>query len=190
MFETVSLLSNTIKSPHQVQVTKTKFPCTGFAFYALQNKTILLDLYKNRKTEHQAYYNFILRLIQRAGKRKENNKLIPQDGEFITSDTVKKDFIKSYRQMQFNEINLVDEKTSKIIAINELFMILFQLSVNSAIIITRSYETFLMIKLDNDTLFIIDSHKTVHGTVNLPDGVKYITRDSLANGVIQYGIMN
>jgi len=183
--ETVSLLSSTIETEPQAFATKVKWPCTGFCYMVIQNKSKLLDLYKTRS--EQAYYEFILKLIKEAGIRKMSNSNIPYKGEYLNQDTVKKDFPNIVKKMEFIEMNTVDPEGSEY-AKNTLFLQLFTLQLGDCMMIIRSEETFLIIKIDNDAYLVVDSHKDRHGTVDTIKAVQYITRFNIYKGLVQIGV--
>ena len=70
---------------------------------------------------------------------------------------------------------------------NTICLKLFDMIEKDYIMVTRSQETFLMIKIDNDEFLVIDSHKSAHGTLNTMNAIKYITRYDLYKGLIQIG---
>ena len=74
MFETVSLLKNTLLITPQHEATKVKYPCVGFKYIAIQNKNKIIDLYTLGTDKN--YNDYIKNLICRAGRRKKSNLLI------------------------------------------------------------------------------------------------------------------
>lgn len=184
-FETVDLLKDPIDVTPQAVATKVKFPCTGFCFFAAQHVPLLVQLY-NKKNK-LVYNALIVTLIQKAGERKKNNKSIHQEGENPDDETIKKDF-KMAKKMKFHDLNTVDEQ-GKEYAINTIGMSLMNLKSNEFVIITRSQETFMIVKLtdklDDDKYLVIDSHKTKHGTVNLMDALLYIIKNNKYIGLIK-----
>ena len=186
-FETKDLLQDTISTTPQAFATKVKAPCTGFCYMVIENKDTVIDLYLNKKTKE--YGDFILGLIIAAADRKENNEDIHVRGEYINQETVLKDFSDIMSNMKFQEFNTVDPQGSEY-ATNTLFLLILDLPIHGFVMITRSQETFLLIKLSNDKLLVVDSHKSGHGTVNLENAIKYITRDKLYKGLIQIGYLS
>ncbi len=66
-------------------------------------------------------------------------------------------------------------------------MILFKTPILGHILVNRSNETFLLIKLSNEVFFLIDSHQPFHGKLNFETCPNYITKFNNYEGNIQIG---
>lgn len=166
------LLTECVPVSTQVQLTNIKYPCTGFCYYSLRLLNEIITLIKNNSNEE--YAELINILILQGAKRKQS-LTIHFDGERIDEDTVKNDFSDIYNQIQFYEYGLPTDIESEIF-INDWYGNLLILENNQALIINRSHETFLVIKIDDDKFWIIDSHREKHGYVNTLNLLSYITR--------------
>lgn len=186
-FETATLLQDGINVPPQHETTDVKFPCTGFVYLVLQNLEHVVQTFQSN--DKLGYYNLIKNLILQAADRKKTNSSIPFDGEFINHQTVQQDFSEIYQQTEYSELGITTELDYEIL-LNNVFMKMLELPVNRWIIVNRSHETFVMIKVDGETYLIVDSHKTKHATVNTEDAIKYITRNGTYRGFVQLGIFN
>ena len=185
MTESSKLLTDTINTPHQSIIKDVKYPCTGFCYMVAQNQQDIKKLY--RQKNKKGYYDLILKLITASAKRKKENKDINYDGEYINQDTVKKDFDAIYNKMEFMEMGCPDEESFNI-SINNLFFLLVEMSYNGFMMITRSKETFIILKLDNENFLVVDSHQTVHGSCNFEGVTKYIFKDGKYKDLIQIGL--
>jgi len=176
--ETKELIEDRVMTPLQSEATNIKFPCTGFCYLAILNKENLIETYfqvlSNEKINDE-YYKLINDLIVLAGKRKVRNKNIPEDGEYIDADTIKEEFKKTFFDMEFEEFATVKGSYGNI-AINNIAMILFKTPILGHILINRSNETFLLIKLSEEVFFLIDSHQPFHGKLNFETCPNYITK--------------
>lgn len=183
--ETNTLLKETLSTTPQAFATKVKAPCTGFCYLIIKNLDIVINLYE---TKDKTYGDFILGLIIEAANRKAYNQEIDKTGEYINGKTIYNDFPEIVNNMEFQEFNTVDQNGSEY-AINTLFLLILDLPLNKYVIITRSQETFLIIKLPSEKLLIVDSHKAKHGIVDLEGCIKYITRFGIYKGLIQIGYL-
>ncbi len=184
MFETVSLLKNTLLTTPQHEATKVKYPCVGFTYMAIQNKNKIIDLYKLGTDKN--YNDYIKNLICRAGRRKES-KSIDESGEYIIENTIVRDFSDIVNRLCYKEMNIVDEISHEYTA-NELYILLDSMQNNNHIIVNRSHETFVMFKITHDKYLVVDSHKNKHGEVDTLDAIKYITKYGHYKGLISLGI--
>lgn len=183
--ETSALLQNPIKTIPQTIATQVKSPCTGFCYMIIQNKTKLISLFLDR--DEKGYCDFISKIILAAAERKKNNKKIHYDGEYINQYTIKEDFNDIYNMTEFKEMNTADNE-GKEYAMNTLVLIMFDMKINDYIIVTRSQETFVMFKISDELFLVVDSHKDIHGTVDIFNAVNYITRFDVYKGLIQLGL--
>jgi hypothetical protein len=186
LFEPEYLLSNTVDTPTQRDVSPTKYPCTGFCYNILMNKEVVVSKYMSNKTTD--YYNLIETCIKRAGFRKLQNSKINEEGEFIDEETIKTDFPQIVNKTNYSEVCLITDLEMENFS-NDFFVTL--LSVSSplgAIIVNRSNETILFIRLSEDSFLLVDSHQSKHGRLNSCDVIRYITKNGVTKGVIQIGI--
>jgi len=179
--ESKDLLQNRIHTPLQAFASDVKYPCTGFCYMVAQNRHLLIDLYHDKSTE---YYNFILNLLKLASDRKKNNPQIDKRGEYINCETTKNDFPEIYESMTFTEIGSPDEE-SFAIAQNNLYLLL--LDTSDYMMVTRSDETFIMLKLDFELVLVVDSHQPCHGTLSLEKATHYILKNGTYRGLSQIG---
>lgn len=182
-FETKDLLENCFPTTPQAFATSVKYPCTGFCYMVLENKEKVLNLYQGG--DKKGYHDLIYNLIVKAGDRKRDNEEIDYKGEYLNSKTILEDFEIS-KKMKFMDFNTVDEEGSEY-AVNTLFLLIFDLPDKGFLMVTRSEETFLLIKLSAESILVIDSHKSEHGTVDISNAIRYITRDKVYKGLIQIG---
>lgn len=185
--DTIDLLINSVKVPIQATTTDTKYPCTGFSYLVIKNKDKLCNLYIEGKEDE--YYEFIKKLIIEAGNRKRDNKNIPENGEYIDQDTVKADFREIYDKLQFYELATVNDGIYGNIIINQIATYLFEIDIGEYIIINRSHETFVLLKISDDMYLVIDSHKSKHGLVTFENALNYITKNNKYEGTIQLAIV-
>lgn len=183
--ETKDLLQRTLPVTPQVHVTKTKYPCTGFCYLAIRHRDVLCELYRAQCGEE--YHEFIKDLIREAGERKEMDPQIDARGEYINADTVIRDFGEITGVTQFSECAVESEETLEIV-INDLSLKLLEVQIGSWILVNRSQEAFVIFKLDNDVYLVVDSHQTVHGTVDFMRLCQYITRNGQLRGSVQLGV--
>lgn len=162
--ETISLLTNTIYVTPQAFATDIKFPCTGFCYMILDHLDDVIHLYRTRNID--GYQQLIFNTILAAAKRKQDNPYINDDGEYLDRDTIVADFKHIVDTLTFKEFNTVNEE-SLAFAQNTIFLELIDMSILKYIMVIRSHETFIMIKLDSNSFLVIDSHKTKHGTVTI-----------------------
>jgi len=182
--ETRNLLKNTIPASPQSLVTSIKYPCVGFCYMAINNIDKLVDLYN---AKNNIEYNYlIVDLIKSAAERKKTNINIHQDGEYIDQDSVSCDFKNIVDKLEFCEMNTLNAN-SLLYTKNHIYLTFIEMDYKDYLIVNRSSETFLIIKLDLDSFLIVDSHKDIHGTVNLDDAIQYITRYDIYKGLIQLG---
>lgn len=167
----------------QLEISSTKYPCTGFCYMAIRDKFEIITKFFGDPNE---YKNCLENLIKAAGHRKQNNELICQEGEYIDEATIIDDFPDIYENMIFEE-HAISEPIDLDIFTNNLVEKLLLLPQFHHIIINRSNETFLIIKLDEFVFLIIDSHKKEHGTVGFDSCVSYITRQGQIKCVVQIG---
>jgi hypothetical protein len=182
--ETVDLLKDYINTPIQSNISKTKYPCTGFCYYVIRNKDKLLELFLTKKKEE--YYNFISNLIREAGLRKNENKKISFDGEFINQETIQTDFPDIFQTIIFKEFGIFTEDDMKIF-INDFYLDVLDIPIKDCIVVNRSLETFIAIKLEENCFMIIDSHQNKHGLVGSDEFIDYITKFKKYKGNIQLG---
>jgi hypothetical protein len=183
--ESVDLLSNPINTPIQSDVSSTKYPCTGFCYLVMENKEMIVSNYLcglNKK-----YYELIKNLIIKAGDRKKNNQAIKEDGEYIDEQTIKSDFSEIVKKIQYQDENIVSNMAMENFS-NNMYITLLNIPILGCLIINRSNETILLIKINNLNYLVIDSHQSKHGIVDHINAIKYITRNGLSMGVIQVGI--
>ena len=181
--ESKDLLEDTIATPTQSEVSPVKSPCTGFCYLVAQNKHNIVSLYsKCVRTNDNDYYNYVKELIIIAGNRKKNNPLIHEDGEYLDSYTIKKDYPDIFPFMTFAEIGCPDEE-SFYIAQNNLFMQL--LVIDGFVIVNRSLETFIMIRINSLSYLIIDSHQPIHGQVSIEKATHYVLKNGSYRGLVQ-----
>jgi len=185
-FESKSLLTDTISTPIQKNVTDVKFPCTGFCYMAIRVLDQIVGYYLMHNVVD--YKDLITQLILMAGERKRDDKTIDEDGEFLNGPTVERDFGELVHGMTFQELSITTDDDYEI-TINTLYAILFDIQINTYVLINRSHESFLMIKIGTSEFLIIDSHQDIHGVVSLENATKYITRDQYYKGFIQIGYM-
>ena len=185
MTELVNLLNDTIVTPHQLIIKDVKYPCTGFCYMVAANRQQIKTLFNLK--DKKGYYDLILKLLNNAGERKRNNKNIDEDGEYINHDTVKKDFGDLFNNMMFSEMACPDEENYNI-TINNLFLFLVEMSLDGFMIVTRSKETFIIIKLSNNKFLIVDSHQTIHGSCGLEGVTRYVLKDGKYKNLIQIGL--
>ncbi len=183
--DTIDLLTKTVDTPIQATTTDTKYPCTGFCYYAIQNKDKIYSLYFNG--EKEKYYDLIERLIVDAGNRKRDNKNIPEEGEYIDQDTVKSDFDEIVKDMKFYEFGKVDDGEYNDLVINNVAIHLYDIKKYTPVIVNRSLETFLLIQVFEDQYIVVDSHKSKHGLVDTFGALNYITKYNNYQGTIQLG---
>lgn len=184
--ESKDLLENRVATPIQSFATDVKYPCTGFCYMVAKNKDKIIDLYNNRQSNPKQYYDYILQLIKLSGERKRNNPKINVKGEYIKCDTVLNDFGDIYKEMTFLEVGSPDDE-SFAIAQNNLYMILMDVEIGGYMMVTRSDETFIMLKLDFENLLIVDSHQPIHGTVNIEKATQYVLKSGIYRGLTQIG---
>lgn len=182
--EVKQLITEPIPTPIQSKSTKTKYPCTGFAYLIVENLDRVISTYQKRQDEN--YYELIDSLIKKAGERKKMNKNIPEDGEFINQLTIKNDFPRIYSKLKFEEFGTVSDEYSDI-AINNIGALLFEIRVGKYLIVNRSKETFILIKLSQEFFLVVDSHQPIHGKLDFEGALKYITKYNNYQGVIQLG---
>jgi len=147
---------------------------------------MIIDLYNGHKDGSKEYYQYILNLIKAASERKRGNPKIDQRGEYIKCETTKTDFPEIYQAMTFTEIGSPDDE-SFAIAQNNIYMLLMDVEIGGYMMVTRSDETFIMLKLDFENFLIVDSHQPVHGKVNLEKGTQYILKSGVYRGLSQIG---
>ncbi len=169
-------------TPHQMDVTDVKFPCTGFCYMIASEIPKLLM----RFLSGYGYFDFIQEIIVKAGERKKNNNDIPYDGEYIDADTIKQDFPNIINKMNFMELDIVDTLTLEN-STNELYMYFMELNIGNYMIITRSQETIMFVKIGTTDILVVDSHKTKHGILTIEDCVRYVTRNGDCKGIISIG---
>ena len=186
-FECIYLLNNTVDTPIQSDVSTIKYPCTGFCYMVINNKEKIVSKYLVGKQKD--YYELIKSLIENACDRKKLNKNISEEGEYIDEITVKNDFTTITNKIYYKESCIVSDIDMDNFCY-DLSEMLLTVPILGCMIVNRSSETILFIKIDNDTFLTIDSHQSKHGTVNYEDAIKYITRGGLSRGVIQTGIYN
>jgi len=179
--ESIDLLQNRIHAPLQAFASDVKYPCTGFCYMVAQNRHLLIDLYNDKSSE---YYNFILNLLKLASDRKKNNPNIDIKGEYINCETTKQDFPEIYKSMTFTEVGSPDEE-SFAIAQNNLYMLL--LDTSDYMMVTRSDETFIMLRIDFELVLVVDSHQAFHGTLSLEKATHYILKNGTYRGLSQIG---
>ena len=187
--ESKDLLQNRVSTPVQAFTTKIKYPCTGFCYMVAQNRSTLIDLYTNRETNPTKYYNYIRNIILLASERKKNNSKIHERGEYIKCETTEKDFPEIYNVMTFAEVGSPDDE-SFAIAQNNLYMLLMDTEIGGYMMITRSDETFIMLKLDFENLLVVDSHQPFHGTLNIETATQYILKSGTYKGLSQIGYIS
>jgi len=180
--ETISLLKDTVTTTPQHKATQVNYPCTGFCYFVVPYIDTLVYLYINKKYED--YNKLVTFLIKKSGERKKNNKNIHYKGENIDDKTIQKDFPITFKQMGFKELHIVNSVSMEQ-ASNELYGIISQ--IKQYIIFTRSDETIMMIKLNNDKLLVVDSHKEKHGSVDIYTAIKYINKFAKYKGTIDIG---
>ena len=188
MMESKDLLENRVHTPVQAFSTPIKYPCTGFCYLVAKNKEKIVELYYRRNPDGKCkeYHNYILELIKQAGERKKNNPNIHERGEYIDQETVKNDFTDIYNNLTFTEVGSPDEE-SFAIAQNNLYMLLMDTKIGGYMMVTRSHETFIMLKLDLETMLVVDSHQAFHGTLNLEKATQYILKNGIYRGLSQIG---
>jgi hypothetical protein len=130
----------------------------------------------------------IEKLIIKAGNRKRDNKNIPEEGEYIDQDTVKSDFREIYDKLQFYELSTVDDGEYGDIVINQIAMYLFEIDIDGYLIVNRSHETFVLLKISDDMYLVVDSHKSKHGLVTFENALNYITKSNKYQGTIQLAL--
>jgi hypothetical protein len=184
--ESKDLLQHKVPTPIQSFATDVKYPCTGFCYLVAINKHHVIDLYNQHTNGSTQYYNYMMKLIQTAGERKRNNPKIHHRGEYIKCETTKMDFPEIYNTMTFMEFGSPDNESFNI-AQNNIYMSLMDTDIGGHIIITRSDETFIMLKLDFENFLIVDSHQPCHGTVNIELAMQYILKSGTYKGLTQIG---
>jgi hypothetical protein len=186
--ESRDLLENRVYTPVQAFSTDVKYPCTGFCYSVAQHKDTIIELYQKRSLDGNCpeYKEFILDLIVAAGERKRNNQKIHDRGEYINQESVRDDFPDIYNQLVFKEVGTPTEE-SFAIAQNELYMMLMDVVIGGYMFVTRSHETFIMIKIDFDQFLVVDSHQAFHGTLSLEKGTHYILKNGTYKGLTQVG---
>lgn len=177
------LLENVVETIPQWEVTKVMSPCTGFCYYVIKNSEEIKKIFLSGNKEE--YKNYLIKLIQQAAKRKSNNKNINLEGEHIDQLTIKEDFWNLTVCMEFIQKDIVDSQDLEK-AKNEIYMEL--ISMKNYLLVTRSQETFLLIKLEDDKYLAVDSHRRLNGTVNTENAIKYITKFGNYKGNISLGI--
>jgi len=189
--ETRDLLEDRVYTPVQAFSTDVKYPCTGFCFIVFRNKDKILDLYHKKDSEGNCkeYHDYILELIIAAGERKRNNPDIHERGEYINQETIKADFPEIYNRLTFKEVG-TPTKESFAIAQNELYMMLMDTEMGGCMFVTRSHETFVMIKIDFERFLVVDSHQAFHGTLSLEKGTHYILKNGIYKGLTQIGYIS
>jgi hypothetical protein len=187
--ESRDLLKKRVVTPVQAFTTNVKYPCTGFCYFVAKHKFKIIELYNKCASdpESKEYFEFIEALIIDAGERKINNPKIHESGEYINQvDTVMIDFPEIYNQLLFEEFGTPDEE-SFLINHQKLYMMLMNCDIGGVVFITRSHETFIMIRCDFDNFLIVDSHNAFHGQVNAEDGAKYVLKHGTYRGLTQVG---
>lgn len=121
------------------------------------------------------YYQLIKDTILEAAKRKQTNKSIHPDGECIDEETVQEDFPEICKKITYYDYGIPTDLELQIF-LNGWYGNLLTMQVDEVLIVNRSHETFLMIKMDIDKFWIIDSHKEKHGITNVEGCLSYITR--------------
>jgi len=186
MTDSIDFIQNGIHTPIQSIVSDIKYPCTGFCYMAIRERSLLLRKFK--ESYDYNYYKFIYELISRAAHRKSNNNRIHNDGEFINQDTIKEDFLDIYNQTEYKEYGIsVSDPVSIDIFNNDMFMGLISTPINEYVIVNRSNETFLLLKLEQEKFLVVDSHQPKHGTIDIYDAIRYITRNGSAT-YVQIGL--
>jgi hypothetical protein len=188
-FDQKTLLYGTITTPIQSAVAKCKNICTGFSYMAYEASDKLIEYYN---TDSDKYRELVVKLMEQACKRKCNNTMIHSEGEYIDEDTLKVSFPNLYDSFQFVEIIIkkVDNENNIVKNKEKIENALKSLKVNEPIIFLRSYETFIMIKLNNDEFLVVDSHQPYHGKVSVKNAIEYIILAGLFSGSLYYGMMN
>jgi hypothetical protein len=182
--ETVDLLNDTIDIIPQSECTNIKAPCTGFCYLVIPHIDSIVKYYLNKKVHD---YKAIIRgLIINAGKRKQEKKDISEEGEYINESTILNDFPNICNKMEYLEMNTVD-RNSLSYTKNTLYIILIEMNYKDYMIVTRSHETFIIIKIDTDKYLIVDSHKNKNGYCNILDTIRYITKYDKYKDLIQIG---
>lgn len=191
LIECRDLLENRVYTPVQAFSTDVKYPCTGFCFSIAQNKETVLELYHKRDDNGQCkeYQDFILNLIVAAGERKRDNPNIDKSGEYINQETTKDDFPEVFNKLTFREVGTPTEESFEI-AQNELYMMLMDTQLGEYMIVTRSHETFIMIKIDFEKFLVVDSHQAFHGTVSIEKATHYILKNGTYRGLTQIGYVS
>ena len=177
------LLEGRVSAPIQSVATDVKSPCTGFCYMIAQDIQKVVNMYKS---DPNKYHDYIGSLIRTAGVRKRDNPKIHVRGEYINQDTIKTDFPDVHNSLKFQEFATPDQESFDINQ-NNLYMLLFEIDPNGFLIVTRSDETFIMIKLDVERFLVVDSHQPWHGTVGVEKATHYILKNGVYRGLTQIG---
>ena len=89
--------------------------------------------------------------------------------------------------MKFYEFGKVDDGEYNNLVINQIAIHLYDIKRYKHIIVNRSHETFLFIKVSEDQYIVVDSHKSKHGLVDTLGALNYITKYNNYQGTIQLG---
>jgi len=191
MFQSIDLIEDCISTPIQSVASNVKYPCTGFCYMAIENKSLLINYFKRSlysTYDNRNYHDLIHELITKAGRRKGNNNKINHEGEFINQATILEDFPDIYNNTDYKEYGIsTNDPLSVEIFENNMFMDLIQIPIDEYIIVNRSNETFLLLKIDSEKFLVVDSHQPRHGTLDIYNAIKYITRNGKTS-YVQVGL--
>lgn len=174
-FDQKELIEDKFKVSYQNEVSNVRNPCCSICYYVIENIDKLLELYNSKR--YNEYNDLYINIIINGANRKKCNN-IHDDGEFLDDESIKRDFNDIYKRYKYH-LYLTKE--------SDINTILLKAKINTCIIINRSYEIFIIVKLVSNYL-LIDSHQQYHGILSNDNVIKYITLNNLYNGFIEIGI--
>ncbi len=178
-------LYDIVEMPTQFIITNNINMCCGISYLVIKYKNHLILNYLNNNIIK--YKNLFMLLMQIASERKLSNPEINLEGEFINEKTIQQDFSNIYENMNYYEFiigNFCEDNDKNIKQIEELIE---NLSLHKPIIMCCNVNVFVIFKLSDDELLIIDSHVPYHGKIKKNKFINYIILDVGFNGIISLG---
>eukprot|EP01084_Bolivina_argentea_P318869 553088_1 len=177
-----------IKAPPQGSITKIANPCTGIAYFIVENKKELIELYfKCIQNKQHNYENKIRFIIEKAANRKQSNSKIKHEGEYLNEHTIQQDFQNIWSNSKYCEYQIFSTLDHEKCYL-EIKTILFELHMEDYLIINRSLETFVLFKLEFKSklyFLVCDTHHAFHGLISYSNVLLYILLNFMFQGCLE-----
>jgi hypothetical protein len=180
-----SYLYDEVKMPTQFEIKNNINMCCGIGYLVIKFKNHLISNYQENNIEK--YRKIFTLLMKIASDRKLENPQINLEGEFINEKTIQKDFPEIYENMNYYELiigGFCEDNDKNIKQIEES---IDNLSVYEPIIMCCDANVFVIFKLTDEELLIIDSHIPFHGKIKKNKFIDYLTFEKDFNGIISLG---